>query len=226
MFLVPVLDLQQGLAVHAVAGNRANYRPLVSCLTDHPTPANVVNAYRQQCGCGTNYLADLDALTGVTNPSRAKQLLEVFRDEQHRLIIAAETLSSRRELEALVQHVGCERLIFSLDLRGGKLNTPRRDWQSLPLLKVVQEVVSCGLERMIVLDLADVGVRSGASTLELVRAMLRQHPSLKIIAGGGVRNQADLVAMREAGCEAALVATALHTAQLTAQEAVEFCNNL
>jgi phosphoribosylformimino-5-aminoimidazole carboxamide ribotide isomerase len=245
MYFIPVIDVKEGIVVHAVAGQRKHYRPLVSCLTNHPSAANLAIAYRQLFDCRTVYLADLDALSGgdlqctiyesvvqtgvalwldagVANVERARLIFDMLSDAKHCLIVAAETLHSKQELCELVHAIGKDRLIFSLDLRHGKLNTLFSSWRTQPILEVVAEIVACGVERVIVLDLADVGVSQSASTLSLVGKSIAQHPQLKVITGGGVRNKTDLLAIQKTGCEAALVATALHNGQLKVTDCLEF----
>jgi uncharacterized protein related to proFAR isomerase len=66
-----------------------------------------------------------------------------------------------------------------------------------------------GLREVIVLDLARVGSGAGPD----VAAIAEIHaafPGLQLLAGGGVRDAADLRALARAGAAGALVATALH----------------
>ncbi len=74
------------------------------------------------------------------------------------------------------------------------------------------------------LDLADVGVASGTGTLQLCHNIRREFPAIELIAGGGVRSVADLLALQSAGCNAALVASAIHDKRLTPDDLREFTN--
>jgi hypothetical protein len=60
-----------------------------------------------------------------------------------------------------------------------------------------------------VLDLARVGSGAGPD-IALVGELCARFPELELLAGGGVRDVADLRALAEAGAAGALVATALH----------------
>src|SRR5262245_46812912 len=62
MRIIPVLDLLNGVVVRGVAGERSNYRPVVSRLVDQPEPLAVARAFRAQLGLGLLYVADLDAI--------------------------------------------------------------------------------------------------------------------------------------------------------------------
>ncbi len=77
-----------------------------------------------------------------------------------------------------------------------------------------------GVRRMIVLDLARVGMGEGVGTEQLCRSLACRLPELEIIAGGGVRGPGDLDSLARAGCDAALVASALHDGRLAAKECV------
>jgi phosphoribosylformimino-5-aminoimidazole carboxamide ribotide isomerase len=71
---------------------------------------------------------------------------------------------------------------------------------------------------MIVLDLAQVGMDAGVGTLPLCRKLRCLDSQLEIVAGGGVRSMRDLDALERAGCDAVLVASALHDGRLPARE--------
>jgi uncharacterized protein related to proFAR isomerase len=62
---------------------------------------------------------------------------------------------------------------------------------------------------LIVLDLARGGAVTGPD-VALIRELHARLPELELLAGGGVRDVADLRALAEAGASGALVATALH----------------
>ena len=67
-----------------------------------------------------------------------------------------------------------------------------------------------GVREAIVLDLARVGSGAGPD-VELIAEIHAAFGDLELLAGGGVRDVADLRALAEAGAAGALVATALHS---------------
>jgi phosphoribosylformimino-5-aminoimidazole carboxamide ribotide isomerase len=68
-----------------------------------------------------------------------------------------------------------------------------------------------------VIDLARVGTSTGLDAV-LVDRVRTASPGLTLVAGGGVRGWSDLVRLAEAGCDGALVATALHEGTITADD--------
>ena len=68
---------------------------------------------------------------------------------------------------------------------------------------------------MLLLDLAQVGMSTGTSTLPLVCYAKEHHPGVEIISGGGVRDEKDVETFAREGCDALLVASALHNGRIT-----------
>jgi phosphoribosylformimino-5-aminoimidazole carboxamide ribotide isomerase len=62
MQVIPVLDLLDGLAVRAVRGERARYRPIESSLCATSEPLAVAHALLAATGARTLYIADLGAI--------------------------------------------------------------------------------------------------------------------------------------------------------------------
>jgi phosphoribosylformimino-5-aminoimidazole carboxamide ribotide isomerase len=235
MRLIPVIDLKDGLVVRGIAGRREEYRPIVSQLVSEPTPQAVATAFVNQFGFGEVYVADLDAIGGKSPSVDAYQAIAsaglklwidagIGTEQAARrfeadttIIMGLESLDSPAELEGVIRQRGADRLIFSLDLKSGRPLTKIESWQRSPF-EIADAAVGLGVRRLIVLDLADVGVGGGISTLELIGQLRAAHPELELIAGGGVRGLADLQQMAAAGCDAALVASALHDGRITANE--------
>jgi len=236
--IIPVLDLLGETVVRGVAGNRGEYRPLVSRLTASSHPLAVAIALRDQFGWNRFYVADLDAiLHGRPNLQTLAELRQAgfelwvdagFADGESLAPLAAagvdtfilglETWRGPRELARLCRTQPAEQFLFSLDLRGGVPLAASSDWDLSSPMALARQLDDCGIRRLILLDLADVGVGAGTSTLDLARQIRQQRPDLELITGGGVRHVADLLQLRELGVSGALVASALHDERITAAD--------
>src|SRR6185503_17480410 len=64
MDVIPVIDVRYGLAVAAVRGERADYRPLVTPLAAGSDPADVARGYAALFTFPVLYVADLDGIEG------------------------------------------------------------------------------------------------------------------------------------------------------------------
>src|SRR6476660_3670012 len=62
--VVPVLDLKEGRAVHAVGGQRDQYQSIRSVLHANPEPIPLARSLRDALSLSSLYLADLDAIGG------------------------------------------------------------------------------------------------------------------------------------------------------------------
>jgi phosphoribosylformimino-5-aminoimidazole carboxamide ribotide isomerase len=234
MHIVPVLDVMHGEVVRGVGGRRQEYRPIVSRLTPSTRPLDVTNALVSHFGSRELYVADLDAIrggepawplysalreqgfrlwadAGIRRRTRACQLADAGIDS---IVAGLETLAGPDELAEMAQMFG-ERLVFSLDLHQGQPLGDRVVWQRRDAEGIAAEVVRLGVRRLLVLDLARVGLDGGTGTRELCAHLCAKHPQLSVSAGGGVRHRGDLDELRNCGVQAALVASALHDGRLT-----------
>lgn len=232
--IIPVLDVQGGQVVQAVGGVRREYRPLVSSLADSAAPERLALALRDRYQFQSFYLADLDAIAGwalaLTVYRRLARLgLDLWVDAgiadvptalaalDHgaaRVIVALETLIEPSIVKRLLADHGPHRITFSLDLLAGRPMTKLTAWRDRSPLELADWAIGQGVLDLIVLDLAAVGSSDGPKTLELCHQIHQRYPQVHLYAGGGIRNEADLAALAEAGVCGALVATALHQGQL------------
>lgn len=243
MRILPVLDLLSGRIVRGVGGQRATYQPIQSRLVDGVEPERVGRALVERLGCQAVYLADLDAIAGgepawqvyaqliavglelwvdagVSGPARAGALAQWRAADRplSAVIVGIESLAAPGALDPIVPVVGSERLVLSLDLRHGAIWNPAPSWQGWTPWAMAERAHSVGVERWIVLDVAAVGSDRGPVTLELCRQLRQRWPKSELTSGGGVRHAADLAALDAAGCDYALVASALHDGRLSPAE--------
>lgn len=235
-----VVDLRGGRAVHAVAGERGRYLP-ARMVTDRRSARGdavaLARSYVTTLDLTALYVADLDAIVdrapqlalvreiaslgapvwldaGIKSAEEAGAVLE---SRAAHLVVGLETLPSFAALESICQEVGAERVAFSLDLRNRLPLAPSDDLTRHEPEYLAARAADTGAGAVIVLDLARVGCSTGPD-LELIERVRAAVPAVRLVAGGGVRGHADLVRLKDAGCNGALVATALLTGQLTANE--------
>ncbi len=232
-YILPVLDLMHGLVVRGVAGRRDEYRPLVSPLAGSAEPLAIARAFRSNFGFDEMYVADLDAILGVAPAGERYAALQAdgFRlwidaglsdaddtkidalSEVHRVIVGLETVAGPDALKRLFDRVGPERLVFSLDLKGGR-PLASAEWGGADPWSIAERVRLLGVARIVVLDLADVGMGRGVGTEAFCTRLRLADPRLEIIAGGGVRGVGDVQRLVELGVDRVLVASALHDGRI------------
>jgi phosphoribosylformimino-5-aminoimidazole carboxamide ribotide isomerase len=240
MRVIPVIDLMNGQVVRGLAGRREEYRPIQSQIAADAQPETVARALVDRFGFEIVYVADLSAIVhgrpdvrgwsqiagaglklwldaGVGSSEFAWRIVDqiALAEIDVRLVVGLESLESEEDFFAISEMHGHVSPIFSLDLREGKPLVKNPAWVGLSPLEIALLAGSMGAREIIVLDLADVGMGGGTRTLDLCRTIAAATEPQTLIAGGGVRGLDDLKDLADAGCQGALVASALHDGRLT-----------
>jgi phosphoribosylformimino-5-aminoimidazole carboxamide ribotide isomerase len=227
MLLIPVIDLLNGMVVHAKMGDRNNYQPIQSALCKSSEPIDVVNALLELYPFERIYIADLDAITGQGNHiatikyiQAQHPALEIWLDAGisnvsnllawHNLklthVIGSESIVSIHDLREISTHLN-RNFILSLDsnqsgfLGCADLETNTDLWP----------------ENVILMSLAQVGANQGVN-LELLDKFIRYSKDFNLYAAGGVRNIDDVNTLEHLGIYGALIASALHNRQISADD--------
>jgi phosphoribosylformimino-5-aminoimidazole carboxamide ribotide isomerase len=235
--VIAVMDLAGGRVVHAVRGERERYRALQdSRIAAGADPLGVARAFRSRLGLEEVYVADLDAIAGrrghddvvaavaregrvlldagTTWPGEVRRLLALGVE---RVVVGTETLAAAAVYERLCAALPASPPVLSLDLRAGRVLSPDAELAALQPAEALARLVAAGAREAIVLDLARVGSGEGPD-VDLIARLRERFGELALLAGGGVRDAADLRALRDAGAAGALVATALHTGAIGREE--------
>ena len=222
MRIIPVIDLKDGLVVHAKQGNRDRYAPLISNLCPSADALELIQAFKQKFNFGTVYIADLNAITRQGNHNElVREILLSFPDIEFWLdcgfplpdfgplpannyvqVVGSESLTETNlgELTGLNRN-----FILSLDfssagpMGAGSLFTSTVHWPNA----------------VIAMTLAKVGSNAGPD-IELLKAYRQNYPEFIFAAAGGIRNRHDLEQLRRIGIEHCLIASALHNGKLNA----------
>ena len=218
MILIPVIDLLQGLAVHARQGLRDSYRALDSSLCRDGAVLPLVDTLVQDWGATHLYLADLDAIQGTGNHLA---LLQQIRSRFPQLTLwldggfrTPDDIRTLREQLSVRCVVGSESWISD---------------QALPhdcVLSVDSDAdgprdpsgICCDSTRLpdelILMNLSRVGSAQGPD-LALLQHWQQRTPQARLYAAGGVRDAEDLQRLRTAGAAGVLLASALHAGHLS-----------
>lgn len=238
MQIIPVIDISNGMAVRAVAGERKHYRAIQSRLTESVEPAEVMRAIQERLQCPVCYVADLDAIerqqlnrctiaemvrtgvalivdAGAETFENVETLLEMG---VRQVVLSSESMPDLGQLETFAKQYDSESLIFSIDLKHGQLLVSDPAWQGKSPIDLARFVIECGFRQLIVLDLAAVGTGLGVPTLKLCQDIRRISPGITIISGGGVDSAACVADAAQAGLDGLLIASALHDGRLTVDD--------
>ena len=231
--IVPVIDILNGVVVHAVKGNRSEYQPIKSVLSNSVDPLVMALAF-EEAGFKNLYIADLDALMGNKNNnliinkisskvnmelmvdsgiSDLQQAKKTFKSNTSKIILATETLSNINFIKEAAKSLGDKNLVVSLDLKNGKILSKSRKIASMQPTILTSELQKQGINKLIILDLARVGSGEGVDFILLKE--IRSYPDIELFVGGGVRDVYDLLKLKALGMDGVLLATALHSGKIS-----------
>lgn len=236
MQIIPVIDLLNGIVVHAKKGERSHYQAIASALTPSSQPLDIVAALLALHPFQQLYIADLNAiqkLSNTQNDTHANNFSVIASIAQHypdltlwvdagisnpaeldlwaslkvKLILGSENFSSMEQYLA-TYHAIDKQSILSLDFMPTGYQGPQDLLASTAYWP--QEVI--------VMSLAHVGANQGANQPLLAQLKAQAGGDFNLYAAGGVRDIADLNTLKSLGIHGALIATALHNQQLTPQQ--------
>jgi phosphoribosylformimino-5-aminoimidazole carboxamide ribotide isomerase len=138
------------------------------------------------------------------------------------VIAGLETISGPQVLGDICAQLSSKRVVFSLDMKDGEILGRAARWQANEPRLIALQAIQLGVRRLLLLDLARVGMGAGTGTEQLCKGLHYEHSEIEVIAGGGVRGVDDLRRLSDAGCQGVLVASALHDGRLSRELWAEF----
>ncbi len=231
--LIPAIDLQGGRCVRLLRGDFGQATvygddPVAQALAWQAAGAprlHVVDLDGARAGAPA-HLEVIRAITrrlqipvqvggGLRTTASVERVLRYGAD---RAILGTALLESPRTVAACVRRFP-ERVVAGIDARDGRVAV--RGWlaqSDTSALALARRLAELGFQRVIYTDIARDGALAGPN-LEALREMV-QRSNLRVIASGGIRSVADLLAVRDAGAEGAIVGRALYTGDVALGEAL------
>jgi len=216
-----VLDILNGIVLHASGGRRENYKPIhiTSKVCDSSDPLEIIKQLKPE----QTYVADLNRLqkTGTDNYRLIKELskhtvlmadtgivtiedLEPCLAVSNTAVIGTETADLNTIINASNRFPG--RVNVSIDIKHGRVLTTTPT--ILKPLDIVTALNKREINNIIVVDLDRGGTNSGFN-IELLEELCTQSEH-DILVGGGIRNMKDIETLDNIGVRGALIATAIH----------------
>ncbi|RJX16526.1 hypothetical protein CW703_00315 [Candidatus Bathyarchaeota archaeon] len=241
MKVIPVMDILNGIVVHAMMGEREKYKPIKSCICSNANPLKVASTFKK-LGFKSLYIADLDAITGKKpNLQLLKRIAEktglklmvdcgsfsyiqpekIFEVGVEKVIIGTETLQSTKNLKHILEKFGWEKIVISLDAKNGKILTNASEILNLPVEIVAKKFLEIGFKKFIFLDLSRVGSEKGIN-FSLVEKLQKKLIHGFLIVGGGVKSLEDVYQLDRMGVYGVLVSTALHKGKIRKEDLINF----
>ena len=216
--LIPVIDIKDGIAVHAKLGLREQYQPILTPLCSSCKLTKVVDAFLTLYPFKIIYLADLNA---ITKKGDNFLIIEKLLQDYPQIIFWIDSgyqtkpsmlirfdnyysvLGSECYLEENLKNLKCFEKNFILSLDFSAQNQPL----GAASLFHNQELWPA---QIILMTLARVGSYSGVD-FEILDDYRKLNSQVEFIASGGIRNIEDALILQRKGINKALCASALHS---------------
>lgn len=222
-----MIDLLNGVVVHAKKGERQHYQPIQSQLTNSSQPIDIVAALLAVYPFTQLYIADLDAIQKLdgSNANNFRLIADIQAQFPQLTLWIDAGILTHQEFE-FWQQLNCRLIIGSENFKDiesySTLTAQHKDYLlSLDFMpqgyvgpKALLTQTQYWPKDIIVMSLANVGAGLGAN-IALLNEIKKSADEYNFIAAGGIRHVEDLQELKSMGISAALVATALHQKQLT-----------
>ncbi len=240
--IIPVIDIMNGIAVHANKGLRNEYQPIHMKFSQSSKPQDLMNVFSNKFQFSEIYIADLDSIihekpnTDLLRELIQSSTLKIMLDAGIRnlydvmafknlglakIILATETIDSFDIIDDAISEIGLDKIIVSVDMKKKKLISESEEISKMEIDTLLGKICDRGIKEIILLDLAKIGSMSGGSDLNY-QSLRSRYPQLQIILGGGIKDVHDIQLLHRQGFNGALIATALHKGVITPQNVIDF----
>jgi phosphoribosylformimino-5-aminoimidazole carboxamide ribotide isomerase len=224
MKIIPVIDLKDGVVVHAQQGKRERYQPINTNLCRSADIYHVIQAFLGIYDFDTLYIADLNAITRQGNHDHLiNDVLARYPKKQFWIDKGYQPYDgSLKHPQNYLPVLGSE------SYRDGNISEIKAFENNFILSLDYSSSNALGAESLfsnqafwpdsiIIMALDRVGSNEGPD-LNKLKEFCRQYPDRNFIAAGGIRNTQDCVLLSGIGIHQALVASALHSGTIGSED--------
>ena len=131
-------------------------------------------------------------------------------------------VKDEKTLTEWLKEFGVEKFIIGADVKEERLAI--RGWTEITELSVfdlIENYKTKGVKQFFCTDISKDGLLQGTG-IDLYKKILNSHPSIDLIASGGVSSIDDLLRLREAGCSGAIVGKAIYEKKVLLKDLKQF----
>ncbi len=237
--IIPVIDILNSEAVHAIKGERKKYKPLNSPLINTSNPIELIQFLNKELDFDEFYIADLDSIINrnpniqILSEILKIPLIKIMLDpgienttdinmysefKLNKIILGLETINEIEVIKNSLKILGAERVIVSIDMYKGKIISKIKKWQYKKPAKIITELENLGIKELILLDLFRVGQKIGG--IPPLYLKIREIFNGDILVGGGIKDLTDITLYKEKRFSGILIATALYDGTLNLEKLI------
>jgi len=239
--IIPVIDILNSQAVHAIKGEREKYKPLKSVLFNGSNPIRIALKLKNKYSFTEFYIADLDAILqrkpNITILSKIldipgveimidpgiktkKNIENYFRLNLKSLILGLETLRDLEVITSCLKLFDTNNIVVSIDMYNEVIQTNIEQFRNQDILEIVRKIEDLGVVNIILLDLFKVGQKMGG--ISALYLKIREQFNGEILVGGGIKDIQDIKEYKSNNFSGVLIGTALHDGSIKIEELRNF----
>jgi phosphoribosylformimino-5-aminoimidazole carboxamide ribotide isomerase len=237
MKIIPAIDIINGKCVRLTQGDYAQQK------TYNENPLEVAKQF-EGAGITHLHLVDLDGAKGgqIVNHKALENITQnttlkvdfgggiksdtdielAFSCGANQITAGSIAVKNSEKVTGWINKYGAEKIILGADVKDKTIAI--NGWQesgNINLYNYLEDYIAKGIEYVICTDIAKDGMLQGPALL-LYSDILKKHPTLKLIASGGVAEFEDLLKLEDMGLYGAIVGKAFYEGKISLDELKHF----
>ncbi len=237
--LIPAIDIIDGKCVRLTKGDYNNKKIY------NENPITVAQDFEKQGfrrlhivdldGAKSNHIVNVDVLRRITSETNLivdfgggiktdNDIELAFENGASMVTIGSIAVTQPKLFVSWIDKYGPERIILGADVRNGKISI--NGWKedsTEELLPFLKYYIDKGINKVLCTDITKDGMLQGTA-IELYKSVMREYPSLQLIASGGVSCLSDIIELEKNGIPAVVFGKAIYEGKINLNELWEWQN--
>lgn len=237
--LIPAIDIIDGKCVRLTKGDYNNKKIY------NENPVTVAQDFEKQGfrrlhivdldGAKSNHIVNVDVLRRITSETNLivdfgggiktdNDIELAFQNGASMVTIGSIAVTQPELFVSWIDKYGPERIILGADVRNGKISI--NGWKedsTEELLPFLKYYIDKGINKVLCTDISKDGMLQGTA-IELYKNVMKEYPSLQLIASGGVSCLSDIIELEKNGIPAVVFGKAIYEGKINLNELWEWRN--
>lgn len=237
--LIPAIDIIDGKCVRLTKGDY-NKKKIYN-----ENPITVAQDFEKQGfrrlhivdldGAKSNHIVNVDILKRITSETNLivdfgggiktdNDIEHAFQNGASMVTIGSIAVTQPKLFVSWIDKYGPERIILGADVRNGKISI--NGWKedsTEELLPFLKYYIDKGINKVLCTDISKDGMLQGTA-IELYKSVMREYPTLQLIASGGVSCLSDIIELEKNGIPAVVFGKAIYEGKINLNELWEWQN--
>lgn len=237
--LIPAIDIIDGKCVRLTKGDYNNK------IIYNENPITVAQDFEKQGfrrlhivdldGAKSNHIVNVDILKRITSETNLivdfgggiktdNDIELAFQNGASMVTIGSIAVTQPKLFVSWIDKYGPERIILGADVRNGKISI--NGWKedsTEELLPFLKYYIDKGINKVLCTDISKDGMLQGTA-IELYKSVMREYPTLQLIASGGVSCLSDIIELEKNGIPAVVFGKAIYEGKINLNELWEWQN--